>query len=306
MYDIIGDVHGHAQLLKQLLLKLGYNKTSDGYSHPGRKAVFVGDFINRGPQIRKTMRMIRTMVENGNALAVLGNHEINAIIAHLKDKNGIAMIKPPFKNFISVLKTMNEFAGYSEEWAGHLKWLRSLPLFLELDEIRVVHACWSDEAVEYLKNSLPAGRIKKEIFRRVHKNPSSELAQNIWLLTKGPQFKMPGDLKIINNKGVSPRSFRMRWWEEPAGKTFEELSFESKFHLPDYSVPPQILPSGLPYTEEAPIVFFGHYCRGNGPHIIRPNICCIDGCVTGSRSLLAYRWNGEASLLPRNLVRMVK
>jgi hypothetical protein len=66
------------------------------------------------------------------------------------------------------------------------------------------------------------------------------MGTNIWLLTKGMQFKLPGDLKIINNKGISPRSFRMRWWENPKGKTFEELSFENKFHLPEYTIPPEI------------------------------------------------------------------
>ena len=67
MYDIIGDVHGHAQLLKKLLTKLGYKKSDEGYVHSSRKAVFVGDFINRGPSIRKTIRIVREMVENGNA-----------------------------------------------------------------------------------------------------------------------------------------------------------------------------------------------------------------------------------------------
>ena len=81
---------------------------------------------------------------------------------------------------------------------------------------------------------------------------------------------MPGDLKIINNKGVSPRSFRMRWWEETTGKTFEEISFESKFTLPQYEIPKQIVIQNNPYPEDAPIVFFGHYCRHNGPHIVKP------------------------------------
>ncbi|MDD4225287.1 MAG: metallophosphoesterase [Mariniphaga sp.] len=301
MYDIIGDVHGHAQLLKKLLQELGYAKTPTGYANPDRKAIFVGDFLNRGPQIRKTIRMIRTMVENGNAYAILGNHEINTIIAHLTDKKNKPLVKPPLKNFIPVLKTINEFVNYPDEWAGHLKWLRSLPLFLELEDIRVVHACWSDRAIEYLKNNLPPGKIKKGLFKEIHTHPESELAQNIWLITKGPQFHMPGDLKIINSKGVSSRSFRMRWWENPVGKTFEEISFESKFKLPNYTIPPQIAPSTYPYPEDAPIVFFGHYCRKNGPHIIKPNICCLDSCIVGSKNLLAYRWNGEKKLTPENL-----
>jgi hypothetical protein len=306
MYDIIGDVHGHAQLLKKLLLELGYTKTPEGYVFPGRTAVFTGDFINRGPSIRKTIRIIRTMIENGNALAILGNHEINTITAHLKDKKKKTLIKPPAKNFISVLKTVNEFVNYPDEWADHLKWLRTLPLFLELEGIRVVHACWSDDAVEYLKNNLPPGKIKRKFFRKLIQEPDSELARNIWLITKGLQFKMPGDLKIINNKGVSPRSFRMRWWDDPAGKTFGEISFESKFQLPGYTIPPQILPAALPYPEDAPIVFFGHYCRKDGPHLIKPNVCCLDTCISGSKTLLAYRWNGEKKLLAENLVRITK
>lgn len=306
MYDIIGDVHGHAPLLKKLLLQLGYVKTTNGYANPGRKAVFVGDFINRGPQIRKTIRTIRTMVENGNALAILGNHEINTIIAHLEDKKGAPLVKPPVKNLLSAVKTINEFANHPDEWQDHLKWLRTLPLFLELGGIRVVHACWSDVAVEFLKNNLPKGKIKKGVFRNMHKNNSSELARNVWLLTKGVNFKMPGDLKIITNKGISPRTFRMRWWEQPAGKTFEELSFESKFRLPSYTVPPEILPDSIPYPHDAPIVFFGHYCRKNGPHIIKPNICCLDTCIANSNALLAYRWDGESILSAKKLVKVKK
>ena len=306
MYDIIGDVHGHAQLLKKLLLELGYEKTNEGYSHPTRKAVFVGDFINRGPQIKKTIRTIRKMVENGNALAVLGNHEINIIIAYLKDKKGNPLVKPPLKNYISGLKTFNEFVDAPEEWQEHLRWLRTLPLFLELGGIRVVHACWEDDAINYLKANILPGKIKKKVFKKIYKNQTSELAKNIWLLTKGLQFKMPGDLKIINNKGVSPRSFRMRWWENPTGKTFEELSFESKFQLPEYTIPPEIIPETFPYPQDAPIVFLGHYCRNNGPYIIQPNICCLDTCITGSKTLLAYRWSGEKVLNVENLVKTKK
>jgi hypothetical protein len=304
MYDIIGDVHGYAQPLKHLLGKLGYKKTNGSYAHPERKAVFTGDLVNRGPQIRKTVRIVRAMVENGNAFAILGNHEINAIIAGLKDKKGNPLIKPPLKNFISVLKTVEAFSNSREEWKSHLKWFRTLPLFLEMDGIRVIHACWLDAAVDYLKAHVPAGKIKKEVFRKIFRKPDSELAQNIWIITKGLHFFMPGDLRIINNKGVSPRLFRIRWWEHPAGKTFQDLSFESKFELPAYDIPKQLLPECHPYPPEAPPVFFGHYCRFKGPHIIRPNVCCVDSCVVNSKLLTAYRWEGEDKLIEKNLIQI--
>lgn len=302
MYDIIGDVHGYANILKNLLLKLGYKKTTDGYSHPERKVVFVGDFINRGPQIRKSMKIVRKMVENGNALAILGNHELNALIVDSKNKKDAPLVKNPPKNFLSVFKTLGEFSSKTDEWNSYMKWMRTLPLFIETEQLRFVHACWANDAITYLKENLPPGKIKRKVFRDLYKNPDSELSRNIWLVTKGVYFKMPGDMKIKNNKGVSPQSFRTRWWENPAGKTFQELSFESKYELPGYTVPEQILPDYYSYEENEPLLFFGHYCRGNGPFIIRSNICCLDSCVTGKKTLTAYRWQGEKELTEEHLV----
>ncbi len=306
MYDIIGDVHGYATLLKKLLLQMGYSKTESGYLHPLRKAVFVGDFVNRGPEIRKTVRIIRKMVENGNAMAIIGNHEINAITYYLKDKDGLPLIKSPGKNFLALYKTINQFAEYQEEWKSHRKWMSELPLYLDLGEIRIVHACWSESAIELIKIAESEGKSRNSIFRKMYKKPKSPVSKSVLKLTKGIDFKMPGDLKIINNKGVSPQSFRMRWWEDPAGKTFEEMSFDSKFVLPQYEIPKQIAPQNTPYPEDAPIVFFGHYCRHEGPFIIKPNLCCVDSCVAGTRTLTAYRWNGEKVLDLNNLVQVQK
>lgn len=302
MYDIIGDVHGYASLLKKLLLKMGYVKSNGSYSHTSRKAIFVGDFINRGPEIRKTIRIIRAMVENGSAFAILGNHELNAIIYHLKDKDGLMFVKEPRKYFLSLFKTINEYSLNSLEWKGQLKWMRSLPLYLDLGEIRVVHACWSDKAIEIVDSVREGGKIRKSTFKKIQRKSDSELTQSLWLLTKGVYLKMPRNLKIVNNKGVSPRSIRIRWWEKPGNKTFKKMSFESKYELPPYTIPIEVLPTTYPYPKDAPIVFFGHYCRGKGPHILKPNVCCVDSCVTGSRTLLAYRWDGEKELSEKKLV----
>ena len=97
MYDIIGDVHGYADQLKSLLAKLGYQLINGCYTHPTRKAVFVGDFINRGLKIRETIILIRRMVEAGTAYAILGNHEMYAILYYLRDTEG-NIIKNGFPN----------------------------------------------------------------------------------------------------------------------------------------------------------------------------------------------------------------
>ncbi len=85
MYDIIGDIHGHADELVELLELLGYQCPNGIYRHPTRTAVFVGDFIDRGPQIREVLSLVRPMCESGNALAVMGNHEFNALAYHTPD-----------------------------------------------------------------------------------------------------------------------------------------------------------------------------------------------------------------------------
>jgi len=86
-FDVIGDIHGCADELEQLLAALGYIVTaerSDGspwdgpvYAHPaGRKAIFLGDLVDRGPRVVDTVRLVRNMVEAGHALCVPGNHDM--------------------------------------------------------------------------------------------------------------------------------------------------------------------------------------------------------------------------------------
>ena len=66
-FDLIGDIHGHTEKLEGLLRKLGYRLQGGHYGHPERRAVFVGDFIDRGPQIRESLQIVRTMVDAGSA-----------------------------------------------------------------------------------------------------------------------------------------------------------------------------------------------------------------------------------------------
>ncbi len=60
--DFIGDIHGHADELENLLNKLGYSKLSGSYKHPDRTAFFVGDYIDPGPEIPKTLDIVRSIV----------------------------------------------------------------------------------------------------------------------------------------------------------------------------------------------------------------------------------------------------
>jgi protein phosphatase len=76
-FDIIGDVHGCFDELITLFDKLGYTIDGDQVTPPeGRKAVFVGDLVDRGPKIPQVLRLAMRMVEQGTAFCVPGNHDM--------------------------------------------------------------------------------------------------------------------------------------------------------------------------------------------------------------------------------------
>jgi protein phosphatase len=92
-FDIIGDIHGCCDELELLLTKLGYQSqivdTSGEltYIHPaGRKVIFLGDLVDRGPRILDTLTLVRGMVSNGHALCVVGNHD-DKLLRKLRGKN---------------------------------------------------------------------------------------------------------------------------------------------------------------------------------------------------------------------------
>ncbi|WP_141617659.1 polynucleotide kinase-phosphatase [Myxococcus sp. AB036A] len=83
-FDIIGDVHGCREELEALLGKLGYEVRPRADGTPGfdvrppegRKAIFVGDLVDRGPDTPGVLRLVMDMVAAGSALCVPGNHEV--------------------------------------------------------------------------------------------------------------------------------------------------------------------------------------------------------------------------------------
>jgi protein phosphatase len=77
------DVDGCCDELEELLRRLGYERPPGDdavYTHPaGRKAVFLGDLVDRGPCILDTLRLVRAMVSLGTALCVPGNHDLKLL-----------------------------------------------------------------------------------------------------------------------------------------------------------------------------------------------------------------------------------
>jgi protein phosphatase len=85
--DIIGDVHGCYDELVKLLADLGYVNNNETWIHPeGRKAVFAGDLVDRGPKTPEVLKLVMSMTATGNAYCVPGNHDIK-LMRWLSGKN---------------------------------------------------------------------------------------------------------------------------------------------------------------------------------------------------------------------------
>jgi hypothetical protein len=301
MIDFIGDIHGHADVLEQLLTKLGYSKCNGGYAHPTRKVLFVGDYVDRGPKIRETLQIVRGMVESGNAIALMGNHEYNALCFHFQETEGGHLRKHEIKNIIQHYETLKQFENRQAEYEDYLDWFKTLPLYYETETFKAVHASWDNQHIEYLRDSLMNDRLTDElIYQSVKKGSKLNLAVEETL--KGKEIKMPNGLFFNDHQGTQRTEFRIKWWEDPAKMTYKSISVEHLESLPNQSIELSELSSLEFHGEDEKNVFFGHYWFKNNPAIIKGNVCCLDYSVAKGGKLVAYRYDGESVLSNGKLI----
>lgn len=151
--DIVGDIHGEFDALCALLSSLGYDP--QGVHVDGRTLVFVGDFCDRGPNSPAVLALVQRLVDAGNAVAVLGNHEINLLRNDPKSGAGWFFEE----RWEHDQKNYAPFARPTEaERARILDWLAQLPIALEREDVRVVHAAWQDEQINAVR-AQPLGTV---------------------------------------------------------------------------------------------------------------------------------------------------
>jgi polynucleotide kinase-phosphatase len=141
-FDLIGDVHGCFDELVELLDKLGYrveeSAGQDGRPHfnvqppPGRTAVFVGDLVDRGPNVPAVLRLVLAMAAAGHALCVLGNHD-DKLLRHLRGN--------PVKVGHGLAASLGQLAAEPEAFREEVRrFLECLPSHYLLDGGRLVVA----------------------------------------------------------------------------------------------------------------------------------------------------------------------
>lgn len=301
MIDFIGDIHGHADKLEQLLLKLGYVNFKGAYSHPVRKVLFVGDYIDRGPKIRETLQIVKAMVDSGNAIALMGNHEYNALCFHFQETDGGHLRKHMIKNIIQHYETLKQFQNKQKEYEEYLDWFKSLPLYYETDRFKAVHACWDNKNIDYLRKTLVKDRLTDDlIYQSVKKGTA--LNEAIEQTLKGKELKMPEGLFFTDKDGTKRTEIRIKWWEDPTIMTYKSISVEPINNLPEQKIELSELKSLDFYSSNDKKVFFGHYWLKGEPSLYKENICCLDYSVAKGGKLVAYRLNGETNLDDKNIM----
>ena len=289
-YDLIGDIHGQARELTQLLEQLSYSKKNDIWQHENRKVIFLGDFIDRGDEQREVIRIVRPMIENGSALSVMGNHEYNAIAYYTENSQGGHFREHNEKNLKQHKAFLKTYEDYPEEYKSVIEWFKTLPFWLDLESLRVIHACWDIDLIKKLGKSLEDGVLKKS------SDKTTVEFRAIETLLKGKEIPLPEGQSFLDKDNNKRDHIRIKFWERNA-KTYKDLFMGPKDALQFIPDLPLEDDYSVPYpTDEKPL-FLGHYWMEGEIKPLTENIACIDYSVAKpGGKLVAYRWDGEQKI----------
>jgi len=303
-YDLVGDIHGHSRPLIALLEKLDYQCENGIYTHPERKIIFLGDFIDRGPNQRAVIDIVRPMIDSGSALSVMGNHEFNAIAFYTPDpeNSGQYLREHSEKNRRQHEVFLAEYEN-ADDYADLISWFRALPLWLELEGLRVVHACWDRRLMRKLVEKYPDvnSYFSEDLVTAASRRDSEEF-RVVETLLKGKEIPLPEGQSFYDKDGNPRHEIRMKWWGET--ETYRDcfLGPDSALcHIPDDPIGAD---HEIRYAADDPPVFVGHYWLENEPKCLTPNVACLDYSVAAEKGgkLVAYRWSGEQKLNDDNFI----
>ena len=310
-YDIIGDIHGCATKLEALLSKLDYRRDGSGvYRHPERTAVLVGDLIDRGEEQLQVLQLVKAMVDADSAKIVMGNHEFNAI-TWATTNNGWPLREHSDHN----REQHKAFLALSEDGQAYwVDWFKTLPLWLDLGGIRVVHACWHEDSMQAVKDATGGSDRLSTVEHFVEATTEgTKLHQAIEVLLKGPEIP-------LLDYGMEPywdseakkfrKDARIKWWDHdastlPALAELRAAKLKNGDAYPTYE-PRPVDPEHLSYVYQDKVpLFYGHYWREWEP-VERDDwttyTACVDFSATRGGTLVAYRWNGEQTISFDNYV----
>jgi hypothetical protein len=254
------------------------------------------------------------MVELGSARIVMGNHEFNAISYATPNPETPGEFMRPHsdKNRRQHKAFVDQVQCRAGLYAESIEWLKTMPLYLDLDGLRVVHACWSDVAIRAVEDRTePGSPMSSEFVQRANQKGSPEY-QAIEVLLKGPELSLTkyGQVGFKDKDGTIRHEARIRWWDS-AAKTLDELAeippnSETVDGTPFSPLPDQecMDESQYSYLSSTPVLY-GHYWRRWEPKERRDwtrTTACVDFSAVKGGPLVAYQWDGEPRISPCKFV----
>lgn len=286
--DVVGDIHGMHGRLRGLLSALGFERRHGRWTHDaGHRLVFVGDYVDRGRMPMEAVAMVRDLCADGMALALLGNHDSNAIAFCMRAGRAVLDAQSAWHDgrseliavegsrrwlrlhhdhegeagFRNVHQHAATLCGFKDPAAYEraIRWVMTLPAWLELPGLRVVHAAWIPKALACLDGWAARRGIRSvgvrasgfdealEIQRVREASPPGDDAWHELLdlrdvphahqvvadhspavaldrILKVVEIRLPEDV-ALDGLGRHGRSeIRMRWFEAAGGKSFADVA----------------------------------------------------------------------------------
>ena len=175
--------------------------------------------------------------------------------------------------------------------------MRSLPLFLEAEGFRAVHACWVDPAIDRVRALTKDGVLSEAQLIRAA-DPADELFHLAEEITKGPEHRLPDGFAFRDKDGTHRDHVRLQWWNAGA-RTWRDIAISVPVpdDLPDVPLPGTLMAQTYPAHERP--VFFGHYWLSGDPVLQAPNALCLDYSAGKDGPLVTYELHpGETLLSP--------
>ncbi len=251
-WDIIPDIHADITRLETTLEGLGGDA----------RLAFLGDFIDAGnnhagSNDEAVLQRVRGLVENEGAIAVMGNHELNAILYHTLGVDGVPLRDRSDKNTAQHRCFVERFGVSTPQALAWVDWFQTLPLWEERDGLRLIHACWNQPDIDLVAERRPDGRLAPEDLPEIAAE-QTDFAKAVKRLITGPELKLPEGAVFQDFKGHPREHVRIAWWRADAA-TWKEaaLSVGNVDELPSGNLPEDRDVALYPRSE--PPVLVGHY-----------------------------------------------
>lgn len=296
IYDVIGDIHGQADKLVGLLTRLGYVNNGKFFEPPvNHKAIFIGDLIDRGAKQLQTLEIVFSMLDNGAAYAVMGNHEYNALaFATLDERDNHDYLRKHDAKNCSQHQAFLDEVGFGSEL--HQFWLQrfyELPLWLELDAACFVHACWDSASMAVLTPLLTDDNKLTALGLQKTSEDDTPEYQALERVLKGVETPLPDGLHLVDKEGHQRKNVRVQWWQPSLSfQPIHQIARASKddlIHIPEDTLTGEI---GFDLSHDKPI-FVGHYWLNGTPELLSHQVVCVDYSAAKDGFLTAYRFDTD-------------